>query len=234
MASAGQSAVQQQDPVQREINQAATRLRELMGLESSTEEIVSAVEDIARAEENKQVLLRFQREVFNASDWSTETLQRNLTDDFIDHAAMEGDPPGLEGVQMRFSAWAAAFEEALEENEAMVTQGDLVAVMYSLHARHSGQFMGIEPTGRKVAIPGMEIVRIRDGKIAEHWGIYDFLRTAEEINTNLAFIPREGGAEPPRPQVPWAVKMTEDDAAGLGVAAEDYLRPRPGHEPRGN
>jgi len=234
MTSAGQSAVQQQDPVQREINQAAARLRELMGLQSSTEEIVGAVEDLKRLEHNKSVLLRFQREVFNAGDWSTETLQRNLTDDFIDHAAMQGDPPGLEGVQMRFSAWNAAFEQAEEENESMVTQGDLVAVMYTLHARHSGQFMGVEPSGREVAIPGMEIVRIQDNKIAEHWGIYDFLRTAEEIGCNLAFIPREGNAEPPRPQVPWAVKMTEQDAAGLGVAAEDYLRPREGHEPRGN
>lgn len=234
MTSAGQSAVQQQDPLQREINQAAAKLRELMGLEVSTEQIVGAVEDLKRVEHNKAVLLRFQREVFNAGDWSEETLRRNLAEDFIDHAAMQGDPPGLEGVQMRFSAWAAAFEEAEEENQAMVSEGDLVAVMYNLHARHSGQFMGIEPSGRSVTIPGMEIVRIKGEQIAEHWGIYDFLRTAEEIGSNLAFIPREGNQEPPRPQVPWAVKMTEEDAAGLGVAAEDYLRPQPPHEPRGN
>ncbi|GAA5179069.1 hypothetical protein GCM10023322_07930 [Rugosimonospora acidiphila] len=230
MTSAEHSAVQQQDPVQGQINEAANRLRELLGLDVSTETVVSAVEDLKRIEENKKVLLRFQREVFNASDWSTETLQRNLTDDFIDHAAMQGDPPGLEGVQMRFSAWASAFDEALEENEAIVGQGDLLAVMYTLHAHHRGAFMGVEPTNREVAIPGMELVRIRDGKIAEHWGIYDFLRTAEEINTNLAFIPRGGTADPARPQVPWAIKMTEEDAAGLGTAAEDYLRPREGEE----
>ena len=226
MTSAGQSSVQQQDPVQREINQAAAKLRELMGLDAGTDQIIATVADVQLVEHNKKVLLRFQREVFNGHDWSTETLARNLTDDFIDHAAMEGDPPGLEGVQMRFSAWAAAFEDAMEENQAMVGERDLIAVMYTLRAKHSGEFMGVPPSGRAVAIPGMEIVRIRDDKIAEHWGIYDFLRTAEEINTNLAFIPRGGTQEPARPQVPWAIKMTEQDAAGLGVAAEDYLRPR--------
>ena len=226
MAPGEHSSVQHQDPIQREINQAAVRLRELLGLETGVDQIVEALSDLQRVEENKKVLLRFQREVFNAGDWSLETLQRNLTDDFIDHAAMQGDPPGLEGVQMRFSAWAAAFEEAMEENAMIVGEQDLLAVMYTLHAKHSGEFMGVPASGRKVAIPGMEVVRIRDGKIAEHWGIYDFLRTAEEINSNLAFIPREGSQQPARPQVPWAVKMTEEDAANVGVAAEDYLRPR--------
>jgi predicted ester cyclase len=228
-SAGGHSSVQHQDPIQREINQAADKLRELMGLDAGADQIVAAIAELKLIENNKKVLLRFQREVFNGHDWSTETLQRNLTDDFIDHAAMEGDPPGLEGVQMRFSAWAAAFEEVVEENAVMVGEQDLIAVMYTLHGRHGGDFMGVPASGRKVSIPGMEVVRIRDDKIAEHWGIYDFLRTAEAINSNLAFIPREGTSEPPRPQVPWAVKMTEEDAAGLGAAAENYLRP-----PRGN
>ena len=145
------SAVQQQDPVQREINQAAARLRELMGLESSTEEIVGAVEDLKRLEENKSVLLRFQHEVFNAGDWSAETLQRNLTDDFIDHAAMHGDPPGLEGVQMRFGLGRPPSRTRRRRTMSRWSPGDLLAVMYSLHAQHSGPFMGIEPSRREVA-----------------------------------------------------------------------------------
>ncbi|HKT00332.1 MAG TPA: ester cyclase [Rugosimonospora sp.] len=226
MTSAEHSAVQQQDPVQGQIYEAAERLRVLLGMDTSTEMVIGAVEDLKRVEENKKVLLRFQHEVFNQGDWSTETLQRNLTDDFIDHAAMQGDPPGLEGVQMRFSAWASAFAEAEEENELMLGEKDLLAVMYTLHAHHRGEFMGVPPTDRDVAIPGMEVVRIRDGKIAEHWGIYDFLRTAEEIGANLAFLPRDAAQQQPQLQVPWAVKMTEQDAPGLGAAAEDYLRPR--------
>jgi predicted ester cyclase len=229
MTSVENSAVQQQSRQQAEIESAAQRLRGLLGVEHSVEEIVGAVRDLKRVAENKKVLLRFQKEVFNGNDWSTETLQRNLTDDFVDHAAMPGDPPGLEGVQMRFSAWAAAFEDAEEENMAMVGEDDLLAVMYNLHAKHSGEFMGIAPTNRDVVIPGMEVVRIRDGKIAEHWGIYDFLRTAEEIGSNLAFLPREEPGDPVRPQVPWAVKLTEADAPGVGAAAEEYLRPGESH-----
>lgn len=223
--TSAEHSVAQQDWQQLQVNDAANRLRELLDVDLSTEDVVRVVRDHHQIAENKKVLLRFQQEVFNANDWSMETLTRNLTDDFVDHAAMAGDPPGLEGVQMRFSAWASAFEDPLEDNIAIIGEGDLLGVMYNLHATHNGNFMGIPPTHREVVIPGMEVVRIRDGKIAEHWGIYDFLRTAEEIGSNLAFLPRDDSGQPLRPEVPWAVKMNEADAEQLGTAAEDYLRP---------
>lgn len=231
MTTPARQGATDQDRHQTQVAAAAAKLAELLGVDTSPDELVRTVLDSAQIEKNKQTLFRFQHEVFNGNDWSTETLTRNLTPDFIDHAAMPGDPPGFEGVQMRFSAWASAFEDAEEVNEAVLGQGDLLAVMYSLHARHTGGFMGIEPTGREVVIPGMELVRIRDDKIAEHWGIYDFLRTAEEVGAALTFAPmppEEAPAQgaPRRPEAPWAVKMTEEDAGGVGDAAEDYLRPQ--------
>lgn len=221
----GRSSTTQKDERQVQVESTAAKLAELMGIRLSADEVVRIVAEAPQIEKNKATLLRFQKEVFNGHDWSTETLERNLTPDFVDHAAMPGDPPGLEGVQMRFSAWAAAFDDPFEDNIAIVGQGDLLAVMYNLHATHRGEFMGIQPSEREVVIPGMEVVRIRDDKIAEHWGIYDFLRTAEEIGAALTFVPMDSPGEPRRPEVPWAVKMREEDAGNVGDAAEDYLRP---------
>jgi predicted SnoaL-like aldol condensation-catalyzing enzyme len=223
--TSGRQSVTQKDPRQAELAQLAARLGQLMEVDFSADDVVDAVRSAAQIEHNKKVLLKFQREVFNGHDWSTETLARNLTEDFVDHAAMPGDPPGFEGVQMRFSGWAAAFEGAEEDNLSMVGEGDLIGVMYNLHARHTGEFMGIEPTNRDVVIPGMEIVRIRDNKIAEHWGIYDFLRTAEEIGADLTFVKRGvAEADPRRPVAPWAQQMTEEDAKQVGEDAENYIR----------
>jgi predicted SnoaL-like aldol condensation-catalyzing enzyme len=204
----------------------AAKLAELLGVDTSPEEIVRQITEAVQIKKNKQTLFRFQEEVFNGHDWSMESLRRNLTDDFIDHAAMPGDPPGLEGVQMRFSAWASAFTDAeeIESDDFVFGQGDLLAVMYDLHAQHNGEFMGIEPTHRNVIIPGMEVVRIRDDKIAEHWGIYDFLRTAEEIGAAINFVPLDNPTEQPaRPVAPWTVKITAEDAGKVGDAAEKYL-----------
>src|SRR5215207_9120919 len=84
------------------------------------------VENAIKVKKNKEALFRFQKEVFNGHDWSTETLAKHLTEDFIDHAAMPGDLPGFPGVQSRFGAWAAAFAEAMEEDVVLMGQGDMV------------------------------------------------------------------------------------------------------------
>jgi predicted ester cyclase len=178
----------------------ASDFPQLLGLDKSIEQLVQEALTVKR---NKEALLRFQKEVFNGHDWSIETLSRHLTDDFIDHAAMPGDMPGLEGVQSRFSTWQAAFDDAEEENIEMVGEADVLAVLYDLHARHAGMFMGIEPTNQSVTIPGIEFLRFRDGKIAEHWGIYDFISTAEEIGADLTFTPKAIRGVPRRPEVAW-------------------------------
>src|SRR5262245_53869177 len=120
-----------------ELHGAATWLGELLDSDLSPDEVLQAVRSAAQVEDNKKVLLRFQKEVFNASDWSIDNLRSHLTEDFVDHAAMVGDPPGFEGVQMRFSAWASAFEDAEEDNIEMVGENDILAVLYDLHATHS-------------------------------------------------------------------------------------------------
>jgi predicted ester cyclase len=122
-------------------------------------------------EAHKQILLGFQRDVFNKSDWSIPTLAKYLKPNIIDHNAFVGDPPGLEGVQSRFSLWKSAFNEATEAYHAMVGEGDKLAVLYDLHAQHTGAYLGVGPTNRAVTIPGIELLRYEDGMMAEHWGL---------------------------------------------------------------
>jgi predicted ester cyclase len=206
-----------------EIDRTWEHLRGLLGVELTTDDLLRIVDQDQTVRRNKEALLRFQKEVFNGHDWSIETLSRHLTPDFLDHAAMQGDPPGFEGVQLRFSAWQAAFEDSEEDNVAMVGEGDMLAVLYDLHAKHEGAFMGVQPTHREVVIPGIEFLRLRDGKIAEHWGIYDFLTTAEEIGADLTFVPREQPGDPRRTEIPWRRGLTPEDAQ----AAESYLTTPP-------
>jgi predicted ester cyclase len=211
-----------------ELNGAATWLGELLEVDLSPDEVVQAVRSAKLVKENKKVLLRFQKEVFNGADWSIENLRRHLTEDFVDHAAMVGDPPGFEGVQMRFSAWASAFEDADEENIEMVGENDILAVLYDLHANHTGDFLGVPASNREVVIPGIEFVRIRDGKICEHWGIYDFLTTAEEIGADISFHPRQDPGQPARPEIPWRRQMQEDEGPAVADAAQAVANePRP-------
>ncbi len=50
---------------------------------------------------------------------------------------------------------------------------DLVWVHYHYSAMHTGSFMGVEPTGIEIHIDVMDIARIENGRLVEHWGIPD-------------------------------------------------------------
>ena len=54
-----------------------------------------------------------------------------------------------------------------------VSLGDEVAARLTTSARHTGTFMGIEPTGNRYSIDEIHIFRLRDGLLVEHWHEFD-------------------------------------------------------------
>ena len=48
------------------------------------------------------------------------------------------------------------------------------AAVVRLEGTHQGEFLGVPPTGRKVSIKVMDMIRVRDGKLCDHWGLADF------------------------------------------------------------
>ena len=53
--------------------------------------------------------------------------------------------------------------------ELMVSDADMVVGRFRLSGTHLGEFFGIAPTGRRVEITGIDMLRLRDGKIVEFW-----------------------------------------------------------------
>ena len=55
----------------------------------------------------------------------------------------------------------------------VVADGDLVATHTRIHGTHTGHGLGIAPTGRRFEAEQMHVIRVADGRIAEHWGVRD-------------------------------------------------------------
>jgi predicted ester cyclase len=55
----------------------------------------------------------------------------------------------------------------------MIAEGDRVAARLTTSAKHTGTFMGIDPSGRRYSIDEIHIFRIRDGQLVEHWHAFD-------------------------------------------------------------
>ena len=104
----------------------------------------------------------------------------DLAEEIVDPDAPDNERPSLteEHAQPRlietfreFAADAhAAFPDMQITVEDMITEGDRVAARVSMRGTHQGEFQGIAATGRRVQVRAMDMFRIADGKIVEHWG----------------------------------------------------------------
>jgi predicted ester cyclase len=104
-------------------------------------------------------------------------------DDFVDHEeGFPGQPPGKEGVRFFVNAMREAFPDLRPTtSEPTLVDGNLEAVHTVVKGTHNGDFMGISATGKPVEIEMIDIVRIENGKAAEHWGVTDIAGLMEQI-----------------------------------------------------
>ena len=64
-----------------------------------------------------------------------------------------------------------------------------MAVRVTVRGTHEGEFIGRPPTGRRFAVPSVGIFRIIDGRIAEHWGVFDQLAMLGQLGPSEAELP---------------------------------------------
>ena len=95
-----------------------------------------------------------------------------IAEDFVPHT-FGPMPPGREGLREGMRRAGAGVSESEFTIHDLIADGDLVAARLTTSARHTGTFMGIEPTGRRYSIDEIHIFRLRDGMLAEHWHEFD-------------------------------------------------------------
>ncbi len=130
------------------------------------------------AEDNKAIVRRAY-DAINRND--LDALDEMVDSDVTDHDPAPGQGSGLEGVKQYFSSLHTAFPDVQMNVDYMVAEGDKVVARVSVSGTHQGEFLGIDPTGNHVAITGIDVLRIVDGKIVEHWGNFDDLGMLQQL-----------------------------------------------------
>jgi predicted ester cyclase len=78
-----------------------------------------------------------------------------------------------------------AFSDRKYIEEARLAQGEWVAAFGYIDAVHSGEFMGIAPTGKRVKIKYTDFWKVRDGKIADNWVTVDFASVMAQLGVDV-------------------------------------------------
>jgi steroid delta-isomerase-like uncharacterized protein len=129
-------------------------------------------------ERNKALVRRFIDEIFLKRDFSA--VDELLTEDFTPHT-WGPMPPGRDGLKEAIGRVSAGITDARMTVEDVIAEGDRVAARLTSSATHTGEFMGMPPSGKRYEIGEIHIFRVADGRVAEHWHQADFLGMMRQL-----------------------------------------------------
>ncbi|MDA7423700.1 ester cyclase [Thalassococcus lentus] len=97
-----------------------------------------------------------------------------------------GTKTGLKEFQDNWQRpFQAAFSDKVCVDEARLYMGEWAAAFGRQEATHSGAFMGIEPTGKRVEIRYMDFWKVEDGKITDNWVMVDFPHVMAQLGVDV-------------------------------------------------
>lgn len=130
-------------------------------------------------ERNKAVVRRFVEKVQNEKD---SAVYDELNDpQFVNLSAPAGMPSDREGGKIYLWSFFSAFPDSRWTIDDMIAEGDRVVTKKTLTGTHSGDFAGIPGTGKRVTLQYVDVLRLRDGRIIEHWLVMDQLSFMQQL-----------------------------------------------------
>jgi predicted ester cyclase len=112
-----------------------------------------------------------------------------IADEIVEHQDYgPGHPPGAAGVKAVVASLRRAFSDFKLEIEDMVVAGDTVWTRNVATGTHDGPYMGHPPSGRTFRIHVFDVIRVRGGRVVEHWGVPDRLGVLFQLGGHAPFI----------------------------------------------
>jgi steroid delta-isomerase-like uncharacterized protein len=141
-------------------------------------------EDVMSTERNKEVVRHFYEEVLNKRD--LDSLEELATPDYEEHDPLPGQGTGRDGLRNRVSMLLQGLEPRFTI-EDLIAEDDRVVARWTNNGTHVGEFLGMPPTNKQFTIAGIDIYRLEDAKMAEHWHVVDML--AQLIQLGIVSLP---------------------------------------------
>ena len=119
------------------------------------------------------------------TDHDLDAYAELLDDQYVNHNRFAA--PGKVGSVAIFADFLTAFEDFRVEVNDIVDAGETLVGRYTYRGRHTDTFLGVPPSGAQIKMHSIDIWRVRDGRLREHW---------DELNT-LEFFQQIGAIPTP-------------------------------------
>ena len=123
---------------------------------------------------NKEIIRRVVDGVWR--DRNFAVVDELIAQNYVGHDPTQPEPiQGRDGFKQFVGMYQSAFDDATVTIDDQIAEGDRVVTRWTGRGTHTGELMGIAPTGKEVTVSGMTISRLAGGKIAEEWELMDAL-----------------------------------------------------------
>lgn len=130
-----------------------------------------------QAEANKKVIGAFAEAVFVKKDLSA--VEQYVRDDYIQHNPLVKQ--GAQGFKEFFSAWFISVPDWNYTLKKIVADGNEVWVYGAYSGTLKNDWLGIPAAGQQYAFDAVDIFRVHDGKLAEHWDVMDIFGLFKQL-----------------------------------------------------
>lgn len=129
---------------------------------------------------NERLGRRYFEDVWN--EGRLDVLDELLAPTYINHTpSVPNPPPGPEGLKPIVRAIRTAFPDLHYEIEDLIATEDRIVMRVVMTGTHLGDLFGLPATGRRVRVNQINIERIENGRIAEHWRVTDELKLMQQL-----------------------------------------------------
>ncbi len=104
-----------------------------------------------------------------------------LAPEFSLHTPLPTPGPGIEAMNNVITTCRAAFHGLNVTIDDIMADGDKVTARFTARGMHKGEFMGLPPTGKAITMTGIEIFRVKEGKITELWGEANLMGLMQQL-----------------------------------------------------
>lgn len=137
------------------------------------------MDDEGRLAVNRAVMRRNITELWGRGE--TRLVPELYAADVVDRMPVPGQRGGHDGLRDVLETFHAAFPDLEMELHGVLAEGDRAVDWWTFRGTHAGTVMGVPATGRRVEFSGIDVARIRAGRIVEIWHVEELARLYRQI-----------------------------------------------------
>src|SRR5689334_9471613 len=131
------------------------------------------------AEQNKQSIIRLFTEGINKQN--SEVVETVIGESYTNHGFPD-TKPGVEGFKEVLKNFSSSFPDMQITQDEVIAEGDTVATRGRWKGTHTGNFMGLKPTGKQVEVGFADFWKFKNGKAVENWVQMDIMGLMHQLS----------------------------------------------------